>query len=90
MPFLAEADSTTRIEITPMENYVAYPGDTVQQFVDVSILEKMRQRSNCNYNLSRSPHFLAMGKRSYLIQEKQIGFIGALHSLNRQHIRTRR
>ena len=35
MPFLAEADSTTRIEITPMENYVAYPGDTVQQFVDV-------------------------------------------------------
>ena len=35
VPFIAEADSTTRIEITPMENYVAYPGDTVQQFVDV-------------------------------------------------------
>jgi len=35
MPFMAEADSTTRIEITSMENYVAYPGDTVQQFVDV-------------------------------------------------------
>ena len=35
VPFIAEADSTTRIEITVMENYVAYPGDTVQQFVDV-------------------------------------------------------
>lgn len=35
VPFIADADSTARIEITPMENYVAYPGDTVQQFVDV-------------------------------------------------------
>ena len=35
VPFIADADSTTRIEITPTENYVAYPGDTVQQFVDV-------------------------------------------------------
>ena len=34
-PFIAEADSASRIEITPMENYVAYPGDTVQQYVDV-------------------------------------------------------
>ena len=35
VPFIVDADSTARIEITPMENYVAYPGDTVQQFVDV-------------------------------------------------------
>ena len=38
MPFIADADSTTRIEITPMENYVAYPGDTVQHYVDVEYL----------------------------------------------------
>ncbi len=35
MPFVATADSEARIEITPMENYIAYPGDTVQQFADV-------------------------------------------------------
>ena len=38
MPFIADADSTTRIEITPMENYVAYPGDIAQHYVDVEYL----------------------------------------------------
>lgn len=38
VPFIADADSTSRIEITPMENYVAYPGDTAQHFVDVEYL----------------------------------------------------
>jgi hypothetical protein len=35
MPFVVTADSDARIEITPMENLIAYPGDTVQQFADV-------------------------------------------------------
>ncbi len=38
MPFVATADSNARIEITPMENYIAYPGDTVQHFADVEYL----------------------------------------------------
>lgn len=35
MPYLVIADTDTRVEITPMEHFVAYPGDTVQQYVDV-------------------------------------------------------
>ena len=35
MPYVVVADTDSRVEITPMEYYVAYPGDTVQQYADV-------------------------------------------------------
>ena len=35
MPYVVIADTDSRVEITPMQHYVAYPGDTVQQYVDV-------------------------------------------------------
>ena len=35
MPHVVVADTDSRVEITPMEHYVAYPGDTVPQYVDV-------------------------------------------------------
>ena len=35
MPYVVVADTDSRVEIKPMEHYVAYPGDTVQQYVDV-------------------------------------------------------
>ena len=38
MPYVVVADTDARVEITPMEHYVAYPGDTVQQYADVEYL----------------------------------------------------
>lgn len=38
MPLIVVADSDSHIEITPMENFIAYPGDTVQQFADVKYI----------------------------------------------------
>ena len=38
MPLIVVADSDARVEITPMENFVAYPGDTVQQWADVKYI----------------------------------------------------
>lgn len=35
MPYVVVADTDSRVEITPMQHYVAYPGDTVQQYADV-------------------------------------------------------
>ncbi len=38
MPYVVVADTDARVEITPMEHYVAYPGDMVQQYADVEYL----------------------------------------------------
>ena len=35
MPCVVVADTDSRVEITPMQHYVAYPGDTVQHYADV-------------------------------------------------------